>query len=311
MRWTRMISVALVASSLVLLASACSSSSDGGGGGGGDCAAYAAAACGKFESCAPFYLKILWGSAEVCKARYTATCQVGVTEPGVSAPASLLAGCTTAYASLTCDALFSGVPVAGCTPQPGTYANGQACGDDAQCQSLFCNHAAGSSCGTCAAAPKVGDACTGRCGANLECTASKCAAPVAHGAVGATCSSAAPCAANLTCFSGTCSVPTGVGKPCGSTAPACDSLKGLACLSGVCSQSLAAEPGQACGLDGSTYTYCAGNGKCKTASGASKGTCLAAADDGQACDSTNGPNCKYGASCVNGLCTIQTGATCK
>jgi hypothetical protein len=312
MRWTRFLPLALVSSSLCFVVAACSSSSTSTPGGGtADCAGFASTVCTKFQSCAPFYVDVLFASLDECKARYTSQCQAGTQNPGVTNEAALLGSCSNVYATETCDAFLSGAPAAGCTPQPGSFANGQACGDSAQCQSLFCNKPSGATCGACAAAPKVGDTCTTSCGIGLNCTGGKCATPTPNGALGAACSNTAPCAANLVCFNGTCSQPSGAGKPCGGTTPACDQLHSLSCQGGVCAQLQMAGPGQPCGLSGSTYVLCKAGGTCKTASGASAGTCLAAAEDGQACDDTNGPSCKYGASCVNGLCTLNAASTCK
>lgn len=312
MRWTRLLSLALVSSSLSFVVAACSSSSTGTPGGGtGDCAGFASTACAKFQACAPFYIDVLFGSLDECKARYTTSCQSGLSEPGVTNQAALLTSCANVYATETCDQFFSGVPVAACTPQPGTFPNGQACGDSAQCQSLFCNKTAGATCGACAATPKVGDACTSGCGVSLECTGGKCATPTPNGALGAACSNSAPCTSNLVCFNGTCSQPSGAGKPCGATTPGCDQLHSLSCQGGVCTVVQTAGPGQACGVSGSNYVICKAGATCKTPSGSTAGTCLAAADDGQACDATNGPPCKYGATCVGGLCTLNAATTCK
>jgi hypothetical protein len=312
MRWTRLLSLALASSSLTVLLSACSSSSTvTPGGSTADCAGFASTVCAKFETCAPFYVQVLFGTVDECKARYTTSCQSGIQEPGVTNEAALLTGCANAYATESCDAFFSGVSSAACTPQPGTFPNGQACGDSAQCQSLFCNKVASATCGACAAAPKVGDACTGSCGVSLKCTSGKCATPTANGALGAACSNTAPCASNLLCFNGTCSTPTGAGKPCGTTTPGCDQLHSLSCQGGVCAPMQIVGAGQACGVSGSTYVFCGSAATCKTATGTTSGTCLAPAEDGQPCDATNGPACKYGATCLNGLCTLNPATTCK
>jgi hypothetical protein len=308
MRFTRLLSVAVVVSSLSLASAACSSSSSSGGG-GGDCGSFASAVCSKLASCFPFGLEVSYGTTTECTSRFTLLCQNGMQEPGVTMSSAWISKCTTAYSAAGCDVVGGGTP-SECLPSPGTFANGQACGDDAQCQSLFCNKPSGASCGACATAPKAGDACTASCGVGLNCTNGHCVAPTTPGALGAQCSATAKCGTALTCFNGTCATPTAGGQACDQTKPACDAAQGYTCMGGVCSQVKAANPGEACGLNGSQYTLCAAGGHCKMNTGSTTGTCLAPAADGQACDTTNGPDCKTGASCVNGVCTIDSGTTC-
>jgi len=312
MAWTRWIAVAALFSSLALAGSACSSSSSGstGGGGGGDCAGYASAVCGKLESCSPFLITVNYGTVSDCTSRLTTACQTGSAEPGIGNFSGFISTCSAAYASATCDAVFGG-GLPACTPPAGTYANGQACGDDAQCQSLFCNKASGATCGTCAATPKVGDTCTGSCGVALTCSNGTCAAATTKGAVGAACSTTAPCEATLTCSSSVCVKPLAAGQACGSTTAPCDTLAGLTCTGGVCALFQTASAGQPCGIVGTTYILCTAGATCKTPTGSSAGTCQAPADDGQACDATNGPGCKADASCVAGHCTLDSAASCK
>ncbi len=312
MRRTRPFSVTVVLSFVVLGGIACSSSSTGSPtGAGGDCASLAAAECDKTQSCSPFLIEASYGSVDACKTRLTALCQVGFQEPGIGAATTFIADCASGYSSASCDAMYSGVPVPGCAIPAGTFAAGHACADHAQCQSLFCNKTGASGCGTCAAAPKVGDACTSTCGLTLACTNGKCAAQVQYGGVGATCSAAAPCAGTLTCFNGQCARPSGAGQACGSTAPACDVLQGLMCQSGACAPIQIASAGQPCGLTGSSYVLCFGGATCKTPTGSTSGTCDTVAADGQACDATNGPRCMIGAACVNGTCMTSQASLCK
>jgi hypothetical protein len=309
MAWTRWFSVATLVSSLALAGAACSSGSSGSTGGGSDCAAYASAVCAKLESCTPDVVTFNWGTDADCRSRFTAMCQTAGQEPGVGDYAGFISSCSSAYASASCDAIYS--PLPGCTPPAGTFASGQACGTDAQCQSLFCNKAAGATCGTCAATPKVGDACTGACGVALTCSSGKCAVRPTGAALGAPCSATVPCIYSLTCSGGTCVKPLGAGQSCSATTPGCSTLAGLTCSGGVCTQIQTASAGQPCGLTGTSYVACSGGATCKTASGSSSGTCVAPADDGQACDATNGPSCKVGATCLNGRCTLDAVSGCK
>ena len=51
--------------------------------------------------------------------------------------------------------------------------------------------------------------------------------------------------------------------------------------------------------------YCSGQASCLIGGSSNKGKCVAVVDDGQACDTTNGPSCQVFSDCVNGKCVSQ------
>ena len=88
--------------------------------------------------------------------------------------------------------------------------------------------------------------------------------------------------------------------------------QGLVCnATKVCQKIKFAGPGEACGSVNGDFVACRASGHCKVAAGQMMGTCLAAADDGAACDPVNGPTCKAVAVCAGGVCTLDDGLSCK
>src|SRR5262249_18336173 len=143
------------------------------------------------------------------------------------------------------------------------------------------------------------------CGNALVCAANK--ACVEQGAGGAICDTNHPCKASFACSHGTCVAVAATGAPCESAQSTCSLLKGDYCApNAVCSQVGLANGGEACGAVDTQFVACAKSGVCKKPSPTSqKGTCVAAAADGQPCgDATNGPACIPPARCVNGACKL-------
>jgi hypothetical protein len=131
----------------------------------------------------------------------------------------------------------------------------------------------------------------------------------AGAAVGAACSATVPCALGYLCAGGTCSALVEPGGSCTPTASACNVLEGLYCEAPVgvpdeCAHAMYAQAGGACGVTGGAITACAAAGFCKA------GTCIAAAADGAACDTTNGPGCTLPATCSNGTCALPEPSAC-
>jgi hypothetical protein len=162
---------------------------------------------------------------------------------------------------------------------------------------------------------------------------------IAAGVAGATCDTTTPCAAEYECvrtldagvtddagvsISGTCQLGgTTVGTACrpGSVViPRCEASSYLTCDDPTkkCTQDAFADAGAPCGdLDGGTAD-CTGGASCEPA-GAKSGTCVAAAAEGSACDTVNGPTCLNPARCIGtvndggttGTCTLVDPSTCK
>ena len=132
---------------------------------------------------------------------------------------------------------------------------------------------------------------------------------------GAACESAATvCPPNYACVrsdagaasTSTCA-PEGnaAGAACANDVGAaqCNGDYGLACVKGACASITYAAAGSACGpVDGGAAIRCSGSGTC------TNGACVAAAMEGAACDTANGPACLPQAKCV--VSDGGTGGTC-
>jgi hypothetical protein len=87
--------------------------------------------------------------------------------------------------------------------------------------------------------------------------------------------------------------------------------QGLFCNSDkLCEKVKVAMAGEPCGLVDKGYVVCSVS-DCKVADGATSGVCGAIADDGAACDATNGPKCRPGAKCIGGMCQLNDTSMCK
>ena len=276
------------------------------------CTDLAAALCTQLSNCAAPLITTSYGDVATCQARAKLGCMPSLTAPGTSATPDKLDKCATAFASGTCDALFSRDMPSACIPDPGKLANGAACGDDSQCTSTYCKKPAGMVCGVCGMRSTAGGACAVNedCDYKLACANMVC---VAYGAVGASCDAGHPCADPNVCKAGTCATPAGAGQACTPTASGgdCDQTKGLFCnpQTRVCAQATFAGAGQPCGIVNGGFTACSAGGTCKLGAGVS-GTCSAPAADGAACDPANGVGCVAPAECVNSVCKLPDPASC-
>jgi hypothetical protein len=113
------------------------------------------------------------------------------------------------------------------------------------------------------------------------------------------------------CTGGSCVAPAGAGMPCDPVARNCDQTQGLYChpMTRVCTAATFVGAGGSCGLVNNAYVGCSASGHCKITAGL-MGTCLAAAADGAACDSTAGPDCTPPAQCVAAVCKLPNPAGC-
>jgi hypothetical protein len=333
--------LAMTAVAGVAAAVACSSSSNSGGGGGGNpqnmmaCAAVASAICHEMQMCDPLILDANYGDEPTCETRNALNCNNSLVAPGTGASASSDQACASAYSSLSCtDYLNRNTPMA-CNVQPGSGGKDSPCAFSAQCQSGFCAIQPGVLCGTCAPAPPMaGASCLmlTNCGTGLVCAAGVC---VAYAQNGAACNPrTAPCGAGLSCVGST---PTTMGKcmtaattagaACDATlktSAGCSTELGLTCntVTKKCDMIVAAQPGQACGgaVGSGTKGYeqvdCGKGG----AATCVKGKCQFVAQDGQPCDTLNGPDCMPPARCIGspngdagtiaGTCKVPDASMC-
>ncbi len=306
------------ASWLALVIVGCSSSSSvtpaGGNGSSATTAAQAVAQalCDRTQACAPALLQGLYGDVGTCVTRVTATFAPGLSAKGSAVTATELNACAAALPAASCGDLLSNRLPDACTPPAGTLADGAACGVDAQCATKHCKLAAGKTCGTCAARAEVAGTCVAAtdCAAGLTCVNGVCAKA---GTSGSACSATAPCRPDFVCRGGACAAPVTAGTAC-ADGEGCDELHGVVCsvVSKKCVTVTYGATNAACGLVPSGLELCAGSGFCKGAKAPSyQGTCIAAAEDGAACDLTNGPYCGAGATCVDGKCALVDPAKCQ
>jgi hypothetical protein len=321
---------------------ACSSSSttssnDGGGGSGltaaQACADQAAAQCGKLKTCSATDLSIRYGDEATCTARVTQNCTNALSAPSNGNTPTHSEACAQAYSNWACADYLNDINIpAACQQQTGHVAAGGGCAFPGQCQSGFCSIAPGSSCGTCATAPAIGSSCAQvtTCGPGVVCTGDTQTC-VDYAMSGGPCGTGHPCGVGLSCIGatsdggtqGTCQAnAVQTGAACDASlkmGPGCNRAQGLACnsMTKTCAAVTTATGGQPCGDVNNQSTPCGTNGVCTGASGTSPGTCTAAADDGAACDTANGPGCLLLSRCIvsaaggtSGTCQMQSAANC-
>lgn len=163
-------------------------------------------------------------------------------------------------------------------------ALGAPCGDDVECESLWCS-SEGTGCGVCGERGGLGASCdmTGRrtCTEPLRCT------PNAPGsregrcqlAQNPSCVDTSGCPGGLVCDGGRCVEARGYGEPCGPGAP-CWPVSGVACVKGPdgarCERPTLPRVGQACD------SLCEYPDVCDHATH----TCVRGAKKGEPCDAT-------------------------
>ena len=327
---------------------------DTGGGGGGDtggghdagqadtgpvdagtspgtaCGDVAHARCARLDSCSNGTLvTVRYGDTATCESREKASCLASLAAPSAGGTPDTVEACARALPGEGCSDFLDTNPVAVCVARSGGLENGKPCAFSGQCTSTYCSVDTGGLCGVCAAVPAQNDSCgkTADCGnrGGLVCANNVC---VAHGALNAQCDSAAPCGPGLTCVGssttvkGTCQA-SGVkaGDTCDpkhQTGAGCDKNLGLTCdtTAKTCVTVTLVGAGEVCD---NKLIDCKAGAACVVPSGASQGTCVAAANDGEACDTGAGPSCLPTARCVwtssdggtAGVCTLPDGTACK
>ncbi len=279
------------------------------------CDSAARALCDKIEACAPFYVDLQYGDPATCISRFMINCTSSFSAPGTSATPNKLSQCASDFGTVSCDDVLRRKYPSSCTTQPGTLADGAACGHDAQCVGRLCRKTGEATCGACSAIGAAGATCAEDedCDVGLTCIEDKC---VKYREAGESCSDTQPCAATLVCSGGSCALPLAAGAACKATSFAdndCDGVKGLYCdtPSKTCTKIGVASAGEKCGLIDGKPVVCTNGAECQIPTLGSQGTCQAAAADGAACNDRDGPYCQDPARCQNGICTITDPATCK
>lgn len=278
------------------------------------CPALIKAYCAKATECLPFDQTLSFPDAATCESRINLTCPQLAKAMGSSVTGDDLQACAAKFSTISCsDYLSLTSPVQVCGFKPGTRADGSACGEDVQCQSLYCKKDTGMDCGKCTALGKAGSVCTitSDCDKGLKCVgaagARQCTAYLAMGASCSTAMNSPSCHPTLACRNGVCATPAKLGETCSPTTQDCDKLAGLTCpVAAKCVSYATAQLGGACGQQGSTFVLCTGGTWCDSVSK----KCMAPAMDGMACNDVSGPKCQAPANCRSSVCKIPDAATC-
>lgn len=280
------------------------------------CAAYWEAACTEYATCFPTSSLIYFGDHANCLARMTAACTSGFSAPGTTSDPAQTAACASALVGLPCaqytQLLAREIDLGVCSGAPGALADGAACGAASQCASLVCDVPTDQPCGQCAAG-QLGDPCDGSkgCEIGLRCAQGTCVSP---GQFSEACNPSKPCSAIFYCTAGACADRLPEGSMCNPTAFDSPCQPGLTCnpLSKKCETFDAVPLGATCGLGADNkLDYCQHGTYCKLTS-ATKGTCVGAIADGQACQPqpSGFEPCTYPSRCFQGVCRYPDAAAC-
>ncbi len=273
--------------------SSSTSGADGGAGGGGG--GGLAAACGAAFDAQVAYQQACAGAQAFAlgsRDRAVQACELNIGAPGVASNAgSAVQACASAEQANTSSCNEAAVGSA-CALPAGTLANGAACGENEQCQSLHCKGsglkasigASGAvsyseSCGVCADAIPVGQPC----------------------AQGDTCAQGATCAFGAGA-TGTCTAQSDVGGPCAMPG-------GFGCKPGLhCSASLA------CAAPSDVGGACLVWSDCKSPLTCANGACAQGKNQGEACTAASDCNRAFTCDLASKTCMpvapVDPGAAC-
>jgi hypothetical protein len=268
------------------------------------CTALATARCTQLMTCSVADLDKAYGTVAECLARELLACDDALAVSDTGATPGGQVACGSAIAAETCAVFLGGTVPAACDAVgPGTGT----CSFAAQCATSFCAIGANALCGLCQAEPVAGASCAANgCGQSLVCNSKLvCTAPAP---LNGTCNATTPCDGGMACVgtggTGSCkALLTTLGASCDSThktLPPCNGDFGLTCSEAT--EKCVAQPivsaGSACGIVSNVDTACGSGASCVIPTSQTKGTCVAPAGDGSACDTKAGPNCLFPARCI-------------
>jgi len=266
------------------------------------CQDYGAALCGAYFRCATSFA-VVYEDEAACSAAFHRTCMDSF-DRSTAASIATVDACAPAISSATCDDLWTvGVPA--CDRLYGSLQPGAACRGGAECSSGYCDGVTTTACGLCVSRGGIGSSCSNSvCEPGLTCAANEIC--VNYATRGTSCDANHPCHLNDACVAGTCQARRAAGATC-STSDECEVLNSAVCLRGTCTVFQTAQPAEECGS--SVLKLCAANGFCRGATSTMPGTCVAAAQEGQACSATEGPKCEkpLGCSSLTNTCKFLVG----
>ncbi|HTA93364.1 MAG TPA: hypothetical protein VK745_27490 [Polyangiaceae bacterium] len=311
---------------VALALAGCGSSSSTGLSADAACTKLADARCERVGTCNADGIQVRYGDLATCQSAQKAACMNSLAASSTGATPTTTSACADALPAVDCTDYNNNLLPVACQPVAGKLAAGAACAFSAQCQSRFCGIDKNASCGVCQPEPQVNDSCASldSCGPGLTCVAKGTVCASEDAKTGDACDADTPCGAGFSCVGakaattaaaavqGACQPAVATtGAACDSkkkTGPGCDPAKGLACdpTSMLCIAAVVASAGQACDGD---LTVCAAAASCVIPTGATMGTCVAAAADGAACDTANGPSCLTLSRCI--VTGTGTSGTCE
>jgi hypothetical protein len=308
----------LAVASLILILPSCSSSSGGSaappaGLGYDDVAAQIGHdLCNLAAQCSPTFLAVYGtGNVDTCAALEAKTIGGGLKQPHVKITPAQMDSCRQAVTAGGCDSFFKFLQTNQLPPAcvvPGDLADGTTCSYHYQCSSLDCARPTPATCGTCAPRLGAGATCASDfgCDYGLACNGGLC---TKLGDRGDACNDKTPCYPWLGCVNGACGDALGEGAACKNLTSDCDLYgRGLVCVSGSCAKVSYVGVGEDCGLIGGKAAVCS-NSSCQPTQ--LKGTCVAFADEGAACNEVDGPTCGLHGDCVAGKCVSVFEAKCE
>jgi hypothetical protein len=285
------------------------------------CRARAEVVCHAFAACetSSGLFATLYASEADCAAQITRGCLSALPGPSIPGHDGLDifaddATCTAALAKLsTCEAarrtIFgdNSLPVDGCFPSAGTFANGATCFDHRQCASSYCK--INENCGVCADRVAAGSPCVTSfdCNFDVSCVNGVCRD---NAVPGGSCSTTKPCTYGFACQGGTCQPLVDAGSPCTAATP---------CEFGYCSTTghvctpipVDRKPGDLCGVDTPTGAViaCGLGAVCKLVNTANQGICAKRVEPYDRCffnTGFQGGQCEAFSQCLDGVCTDPT-----
>jgi hypothetical protein len=254
------------------------------------CAEYAASRAAKLMQCAPFIVRVSYGTEANYRNRVQLNC-MNYDLPGVNWPRWPHKPCADAVAAQSCMDFFDGIDPPACQAA-GVLGPGARCAAGDQCSTGFCDLPdTGGTCGLCVRLPTAGQDCLEGeyCSPGLACSFDEtCVTPAS---AGERCGDDRPCRSTLYCRNGQCAPLLRQGEPCQFDGQ-CDYYAGVVCRDNVCVQRVL---GPTCAPTAApnTVATCEAGGTCNRTTSA----CAPAAADGAACNDDTGPLCVWPARC--------------
>jgi hypothetical protein len=279
--------------------------------------------CLRLQECSEFFLRMVFGKADVCRTRLAADCMAQASAADVSITQYSLVRCAQETSGQSCADIIDRREPDACNPM-GLRREGKSCGGDSQCSTGYCEGGK-ELCGRCQAKRGAGEPCQSdaACVAGLHCSQKgKC---VRRGSVGEVCGGEnQECGTLLACLAGRCATPIAPGGACTNTND-CTRAIGQVCATATgalgnalalpilqCRASVVGAAGTICREGDNLTSYCAGGQTNCIADAMGVYRCAAPAPDGQPCgDKANGRSCLMPAVCVAGVCRVGPVTTCQ